>query len=63
MHHLVANADRLSRGAIGAAIEVHRITGPGLLERIYERCLMRVLDVRGVSLLSFREIKLVRGAD
>ena len=31
-------ADRLSGEIIGAAIAVHRIMGPGLLERIYERC-------------------------
>ena len=34
MHHLFAKADRLSREVIGAAIEVHRILGPGLLESI-----------------------------
>ena len=38
MHPLFAKADRLSGEVIGAAIEVHRIMGPGLLERIYERC-------------------------
>jgi hypothetical protein len=32
MHPLFANADRLSGEVIGAAIEVHRIMGPGLLE-------------------------------
>ncbi len=37
MHPLFANADRLSGEVIGAAIEVHRIMGPGLLESIYER--------------------------
>jgi hypothetical protein len=35
MHHLFAKADRLSRQVIGAAIEVHRIMGPGLLESIF----------------------------
>jgi hypothetical protein len=32
IHPLFANADRLSGEVIGAAIEVHRIMGPGLLE-------------------------------
>jgi hypothetical protein len=32
MHPLFKKADELSREAIGAAIEVHRIKGPGLLE-------------------------------
>jgi hypothetical protein len=44
MHPLFDKADRLSSQVIGAAIEVHRIMGPGLLESIYERCLMRELD-------------------
>ena len=32
MHPLFTKADTLSGGVIGAAIEVHRIMGPGLLE-------------------------------
>ena len=28
---------------IGAAIEVHRVLGPGLLESAYEKCLVPVL--------------------
>jgi len=34
---------------IGAAIEVHRTLGAGLLESIYEECLCYELDSRGVS--------------
>jgi hypothetical protein len=34
MHPLFAKADRLSGEVIGAAIEVHRIMGPGLWESI-----------------------------
>lgn len=33
---------------IGAAIEVHRALGPGLLESTYEVCLCRELSLRGV---------------
>jgi len=33
---------------IGAAIEVHRVLGPGLLESVYEECLCRELAVQGV---------------
>src|SRR5262249_55982000 len=32
----------------GAAIEVHRILGPGLLESIYQRALCHELTLRGV---------------
>ena len=48
MHPLYEKADRLSREVIGAAIEVHRQQGPGLIESIYERCLLRELDLRSI---------------
>jgi GxxExxY protein len=41
-------ADEWSRKVIGAAIEVHRLKGPGLLEPIYEKCLMRELHLQGI---------------
>jgi len=34
---------------IGAAIEVHRHLGPGLLESAYEQCLCRELHLRGIE--------------
>jgi GxxExxY protein len=49
MHPLYETADRLSREVIGAAIEVHRHHGPGLIESIYERCLLRELELRSIS--------------
>jgi len=49
MHQLFQAADRLSHNVIGAAIEVHREKGPGLLEEIYERCLMRELELRQIA--------------
>jgi len=36
---------------IGAAIEVHRALGPGLLESAYEECLSRELTLRGIPFL------------
>jgi GxxExxY protein len=33
---------------IGAAIEVHKALGPGLLESVYEECLCRELDLRDI---------------
>jgi len=42
----------LTRAVIGAAIEVHRHLGPGLLESAYQRCLAREMWLRG---LNFRE--------
>lgn len=49
MHPKFARADELSKVVIGAAIEVHRVMGPGLLESVYEKCLTRELELRGVS--------------
>jgi GxxExxY protein len=48
MHSLYEKADRLSSEVIGAAIEVHRNKGPGLIESIYERCLLRELELRSI---------------
>ena len=41
--------DPLTEAVIGAAIEVHRVLGPGLLESVYERCLCHELKLRGVE--------------
>jgi GxxExxY protein len=38
----------LTHKIIGAAIEVHRQLGPGLLESAYEECLARELTLRGI---------------
>src|SRR2546428_3270280 len=48
MHPLYERADRISREVIGAAIEVHRHKGPGLMESIYERCLLCELELRSI---------------
>jgi len=41
--------DQLTGRIIGAAIEVHRILGPGLLESIYEEALCREFLLRKIS--------------
>jgi GxxExxY protein len=48
VHTLYEKADKLSREIIGAAIEVHRHKGPGLIESIYERCMLRELELRAI---------------
>jgi GxxExxY protein len=40
--------EELTRVIIGAAIEVHRILGPGLLESAYEECFCHELSLRGL---------------
>ncbi len=49
MHGLFERASSLTGDVIGAAIEVHRVLGPGLLESVYERCLLRELELRGMA--------------
>lgn len=39
----------ISYEIIGAAIEVHRILGPGLLESSYEKALIHELHLRGLQ--------------
>ena len=58
MHPGFGKADRLSREAIGAAIEVHRILGPGLLESIYEKCLLREFELRGVPVVNQEHVRI-----
>ena len=41
--------DPLTKGIIGAAIEVHRNLGPGLLEAAYEQCLCHELASQGIE--------------
>ena len=41
--------NELTYQIIGAAIEVHRTLGPGLLESTYLECLCRELSLRGLS--------------
>ncbi|HUB32874.1 MAG TPA: GxxExxY protein [Bryobacteraceae bacterium] len=57
--------DRLTEQIIGAAIEVHRLTGPGLLEAAYEECLCFELAQMGLHFqrqvalpVLYKEIKL-----
>ncbi|MGH9602244.1 MAG: GxxExxY protein [Terriglobales bacterium] len=40
--------NQLTREIIGAAIQVHRALGPGLLESAYEACLVYELSQRGL---------------
>ena len=40
--------DEVSKNVIGAAIDVHKALGPGLLESVYEECLCRELELRDI---------------
>ena len=41
--------NELTYKVIGCAIEVHKHLGPGLLESVYEKCLLRELNLRGIE--------------
>ena len=58
MHPTFEAADRLSREAIGAAIEVHHVLGPGLLESIYEKCLVREFELRGIPVVTQKHVRI-----
>src|SRR4051812_117889 len=56
MHPLFTQADRLSSIAISAAIEVHRDKGPGLVESIYEWCLLREFELRRINAVNQKQV-------
>jgi GxxExxY protein len=58
MHRLYEKADRLSCDVIGAAIEVHRHKGPGLIESIYERCILRELELRSIPSVTQKLVRI-----
>ena len=51
--------DSLSEMVIGAAIEVHRVMGPGLLESIYQKCMEIELQLRGCPVQPQARVPLV----
>ncbi len=48
--------NELTEAIIGAAIEVHRALGPGLLESAYKECLCRELTLRNVPFERQRQL-------
>jgi GxxExxY protein len=57
VHPLYEKADKLSYIVIGAALEVHRLKGPGLIESIYERCLLHELQLRAIPAAAQRTVR------
>ncbi len=44
-----AHINELSKAVIGAAIEVHKVLGPGFMESVYESALVVELQMRGLT--------------
>ena len=42
----------LTYDVIGAAIEIHKALGPGLLESVYHECMKHELSLRGINFLT-----------
>ena len=51
--------DILTQKIIGAAIEVHKTLGPGLLESIYEQAVCHEFDLRGIRYRRQVEINVI----
>jgi GxxExxY protein len=51
--------DPLTEAVIGAAIDVHRELGPGLLESVYQKCLVRELQLREIDCLPQAQLPIV----
>lgn len=64
MHPRFVRAEEISAAVIGAAIEVHRALGPGLLESIYERCLKHELSLRNLEAATQKVVRITyKGLD
>ena len=53
--------DELTYQVLGAAIEVHKALGPGLLESVYHKCMKQELKLRNIPfvsehLVNFKEV-------
>lgn len=56
MHPLFERATSLTETVIAGAIEVHRNKGPGLIESVYEWCLLKELELRSLHCTSQRTV-------
>jgi GxxExxY protein len=50
---------KLTFDIIGAAIEVHKEMGPGLLEKVYEVCMIQELTLRGIKVTSQEAVPII----
>ena len=51
--------NKLTYSIIGTAIMVHKELGPGLLESIYEKCLVYLLREKGFSVITQQKVPII----
>ena len=49
MKYSKTELNKLVYNVVGAAIDVHKYIGPGLLEKVYQKCLEKELEIRGIQ--------------
>ena len=54
--HAIKDISKLHEQVINAALEVHQIIGPGLIEAVYQECLGYELDFRGIPYERHKEL-------
>ena len=65
MNHITQKyLDNLTYEIVGACIEVHKQTGPGLLESIYHSCLVQEMNLRKLNFQSKLSVQVIyKGLD
>jgi GxxExxY protein len=58
-HDEYVRINKVSNIIIGAAIDVHKELGPGLLESVYEECLKIELESKGIKVETQKELPLI----
>ena len=58
-HDEYLRINKVSNLVIGAAIDVHKELGPGLLESVYEECLKLELESKGLKVETQKELPLI----
>lgn len=48
--------ERIAREVVDSAFKIHKILGPGLLESVYQVCMIHELSLRGLQVKSEKKI-------